>query len=1111
MFNLYKSNKTENLMDAMADILKAPLASPMTPEWIGIHSKGMRQWISVQIAEKLGISANIEFLFPRQIIERIFHHYKPFSDRPESLDESAMVWVIMKYMYTSGILSTAGPLQKYVRSDMTGKKRYQLCLKLAGLFNAYQIYRPDMLVKWQDKNHASEIKNTNEKWQASLWRRIARDKTGRDFADKATLFLSEFSPENFHMIDLPERVFLFGISGLPPLYLQIFETVSNIMDIHLFLLSPSEQYFLDMASDKYMDRLAVKHSDPMALDALYYEHTNSLLASLGTSGKCFQILLESLNYHEPLESLFQDPGQSSGTLLSWIQSDIFNLVRRGNSKREMHSEAPVPISPDDQSLMIHACHSPMRETQVVKDLLLREFESDPELSPHDVLVMLPDIEAYAPYIESVFSMENSMPFAISDRKKRSESETVEAFVKILSLKASRMEKIRVLDLLQSASIARKFSLGFDEINMISTLVEESKILWGKDKDHRKQLGLAAFKENTWKFGLNRQFMGMAMPENCRTSIQDILPCQTFEGLELAVLGKFASFLHHLFDSLEMLRREKTVSEWIKTLHDILNRMIERHSDNLSEVLFLTQSLDKLKTDASFSEFSISVSFELILPALEQILNEPLSQGSFISGHVTFCNIMPMRSIPFKTIVLMGMDESSFPRKGFHLGFDLMKNHPAMGDKNQRDENRYLFLETLLSARKNLIITYTGMSIQDNTPIPCSTVVSELMDEIDQGFLAPDQFSVHITHFLHPFDKSYFCKKTPSYFSYSRDNLFLAEKMMNSEPDEKPFISRALPSEDESKGTITLDELTAFFLNPMKAFTRNRLNVCFSEFIEETREREPFSLAGLDQYKLGRYLVENQIDNTLKTSIYSYFKDLGILPLGEKGKLEFERIFQSAIPLIDALKMRDAETMFPVVSMSAQFKKITLYTELDNISESGMVNISFGQLNSRRLLTFWLKHLALNCLDLNPGQNLQTKQTLLICRDPLKRNKTVTGVFDPIEKEKAKMYLDQMFDLYFKGLPKPLFFSCEAGYRLAKALSKNKFKLGKEAVSNAMNSSKSSWYGGKYSAGEITDRYIGLCTKNNDPFESVEKIISTGFAENAVAIFGPIIHHLRQIK
>lgn len=1097
-------------MDAMADILKTPLASPMTPEWIGIHSKGMRQWISVRIAEKLGIVANIEFLFPRQMIERIFHHYRPFSDRFESLDESAMVWAIMGYMHTNGILSTAGPLQEYVASDVTGKKLYQLCSKLAGLFHAYQIYRPEMLVKWQDENHVAKIKNINEKWQASLWRRIARNKTGCDFADKTTLFISEFSPENLHMNDLPDRVFLFGISGLPPIYLQIFETVSTIMDIHLFLLSPSAQYFLDMASDKYMDQLAVKHPDPMALDALYYEHTNPLLASFGTSGKCFQILLESLNYHEPLEGLFQDPGQSSGTLLSQIQSDILNLARRSDCTKEIQAQALVPISPDDHSLMIHACHSPMRETQVVKDLLLREFESDPELFPHDILVMLPDIEAYAPYIESVFARENSIPFAISDRKKRSESETVEAFVKILSLKDSRMEKIRVLDLLQSASIARKFGIGFDEINMISTLVAESKILWGKDKDHRKQLGLAAFKENTWKFGLNRQFMGMAMPENCRTSIQDILPCQTFEGLELAVLGKFASFLHHLFDSLEMLRKEKTVSEWIKTLYDILNRMVERHSDNLSDVLFLTQSLDKLKTDASFSEFSIPVAFELILQALEQILNEPLSQGSFISGHVTFCNIMPMRSIPFKTIVLMGMDESSFPRKGFHPGFDLMKKHPAMGDKNQRDEDRYLFLETLLSARKNLIITYTGMSIQDNTPIPCSTVVSELMDEIDQCFLAPDQFSIHTTHFLHPFDKAYFCG-TKAYFSYSRDNLLLAEKMMNAEPDEKPFISRALPSADESTETITLDALTAFFLNPMKAFARNRLNVCFSEFIEETREREPFSLAGLDQYKLGQYLVEKKIDNTLKTSIYSYFKALGILPLGEKGRLEFERIFQLAIPLMDALKIRDPETLLPVVSMSAQLKKATVYTELDNISESGMVNISFGQLNSRRLLVFWLKHLALNCLDSNSGQRLQTKQTRIICRNSRKRNKTVTGVFDPIEKEKAKMYLDQMLDLYFKGLSKPLFFSCEAGYRLAMALSKNKFKLEKEAVSTAMNNATSSWYGGKYSAGEITDRYIGLCTRKNDPFESVEKIIETGFAKNAVAVFGPIIDHLRQTK
>ncbi|MCP3873539.1 MAG: exodeoxyribonuclease V subunit gamma, partial [Desulfobacteraceae bacterium] len=309
---------------------------------------------------------------------------------------------------------------------------------------------------------------------AGLWKKLISNDPENHLAFKANAFLENFTLEKFNQDHLPKQMSLFGISALPKVFLQVFEKVSEKIDIHLFLLAPSNQFFFDIQSEKQIGKIALQETgQDTAL--LHYEMTNPLLSSLGTSGKNFYSSLELFNYHEPFEDLFEDPlttikkkGKAS-SMLTCLQSDILNLVHR---KKGTDNPA-VNIEDCDTSISIHACHSPMREVQVLKDLLLNEFEKDPELAPHDIIVMMPDIESYAPFIESVFSLEDSLPFSISDRRKRSESEALEAFLKILELKNSRWEKSQVLDLLLSESIANTFNISFDDISKIEKMVQDA--------------------------------------------------------------------------------------------------------------------------------------------------------------------------------------------------------------------------------------------------------------------------------------------------------------------------------------------------------------------------------------------------------------------------------------------------------------------------------------------------------------------------------------------------------------------------------------------------------------------------------------------------------------
>ncbi|MCP4673612.1 MAG: exodeoxyribonuclease V subunit gamma, partial [Desulfobacula sp.] len=816
MLNIVKSNKMENLMQALLAVLKCVPDNPMVPEWIGIQSRGMKQWIAAQMADNLGICANIKFLFPRQMIDQVI--YDQFNDQKESLNEDILPWYIMKLLHKSKSVSELSHLQDYIMDDETGKKQYQLSMKIAKIFDDYQVYRPSMLMEWQRKNSHAFLKDSDAQWQAWLWQSIISDYPHNHIAYKISRFIEKFDEKYNNKDCFPLRISFFGISAIPTVFLQVFEKISQIIDINLFLLTPSNQFFFDIKSDKQLGKISFDKEMPINPDQLYYEVKNPLLSSLGTAGKNFQSSLESFDYHEPLNDLFLDPLSESDTMLAYLQSDILNLVYRKHDREDL----PVKVESSDNSVSIHACHSPMREAQVLKDLLLNEFENDSDLAPHDIIVVMPDIESYAPFIESVFTLENSLPFSISDRKKRSESEPIEAFFKILSLKNSRFEQTSVLDLLISESIAQKFNISFDEIAMIENMVKDAAVLWGKDADHRKTFDLPPFAENTWFFGLQRLFMGMAMPENYDKLIKDILPGQSFEGLDLEVLGKLALFCDTLFTSLEKLAGKKNIEEWCQVLKSICNSLMDRNFQNGEDLTLLLQTIDKVKQDSHVAGFDQTISFDIIHSIIENTLDQNISQGKFLTGNIIFCNTMPMRSIPFKIVVFMGMDEKSFPGQGFRPEFDLIKKYPQPCDKVQRDEARNLFLETLLSARSKFVITYTGISIQDNSKTPCAGVVNELLDTIEQSFIFPESYLYHFFHPLHPFNREYFTK-SHDYFSFSQDNCKIAKALSKKRAAHHMFLETdAMAKLQEPVLNITIFDMICFFKNPVQWYMKEGL-------------------------------------------------------------------------------------------------------------------------------------------------------------------------------------------------------------------------------------------------------------------------------------------------
>jgi exodeoxyribonuclease V gamma subunit len=1170
LLNLVKSNRMETLIKALADVTAQVPDDPMAPEWICIQSRGMKQWISLELARIQGISAHLKFVFPKELIHWFLDRYLktagPDLGTTSRLDSDTLVWSVLAQLDTDIQTGPLALLAPYVESDGTGKKQVQLARVLASLLDDYQVYRPDMLLNWEKKGPLAHVQNPVETWQSTLWRHIAATPGIDPLPGRMDALVKAAAAGQIP--DLPHRICLFGLSAIPPLFMHFFSVLDTA--VFVFVLTPSSHFFFDIASPRQMDRMALQNrsgSDQDPVDE-HWEITNPLLASLGRSGRQFLGLLEEKHYLEPFGDLFSDPAppQAPVSMLCRLQSDILNLVYRHPDS----GHPPMAVVPDDDSICIHACHSPMREAQVLKDLLLDMFERRPDTAPHDVIVMMPDIEAYAPYIEAVFALEHPLPFSISDRRHKSESPVIEAFIKIFDLKGSRLEQSRVMDLLLCPAIAETFDIVPGDIQNLGEMVSRAGILWGLDPDHRRHLTGTGFEENTWQFGLQRLFMGMAMPSNAGVLVNGVLPCPFLEGLEARILGRFAHFCHTLFRHLAALDSRHTPDGWASVFTALVQDMIKITPSREPDICFLFQTFQDLAQGADTGGFAGKISFFAARDLVKEKLDQTISQGGFLAGGITFCNLMPMRSIPFKVVALIGMDEAAFPRKIFPKSFDLMAACPFPGDKNPRDEDRYLFLETLLSARDRLIITFTGMGIKDNAPIPCSGVVSELADVITQSFTFPPGYQWWVTHRLHPFNPVYF-DGTPDYFSYSADQCCIARSRAGrhlspapapapagkefrvpgteqpgqgtGEPEhgtgkpvgtqhlrcgieqqnsgEGPAVSGAaaqdsgagLPAAAQTDAApepdiIPVAALHRFFTHPLAMFFNTTLEMAYPVIGEPLPDREPFQVSGLARYQLGAWVLKqpSDPDRDLEADCYALARAGGLLPLGNQGRLEWGGIVRTARPIRDL-----ADNQVPATPLDP----VPVDLALSDSRVRGMVaDLYAGDTGIVRCVTDFgrinarrlLKHWITH-LALTLAVPGTPVTTRIIGQDPTGRRPGIVRELTPVGDD-ARPCLEDLVSLYRRGLARAWAFFPDTCFLLAQALAQHGFDTGESVLGAAMKKALPAWFNAHGNTGEKTDRYTAIWLKARpDPFETPDQLLASGMVDHALAVFKPLLAHL----
>lgn len=198
--------------------------------------------------------------------------------------------------------------------------------------------------------------------------------------------------------------------------------------------------------------------------------------------------------------------------------------------------------------------------------------------------------------------------------------------------------------------------------------------------------------------------------------QSVLPYDESSGLIAELVGNLASLLMQLNLWRRGLAQQRPLAEWLPVCRDLLNDFFLPDSETEAALALIEQQWLAVIDSGLEAQYGEQVPLTLLRDELAQRLDQQRISQRFLAGPVNICTLMPMRSIPFKVVCLLGMNDGVYPRTLPPLGFDLMSQKPQRGDRSRRDDDRYLFLEALMSAEQTLYISYIGRSIQTTASV-----------------------------------------------------------------------------------------------------------------------------------------------------------------------------------------------------------------------------------------------------------------------------------------------------------------------------------------------------------------------------------------------------------
>ena len=929
MIHVHASNRMEALAEWLAEDMRKHPAEPLDAERVVVPHPLLGEWLRLELATRLGVAGHLNIELPAEFAWSVMREALPELPLESAFEPAVLRWWIFDLL---GRWSSDDPVNRYL-ADGDARKRFELADRLAIAYDRCMVFR----------NRAWNAGNP-EDWHVRLWSQVTSDIPDATHWVDAVAAYGQAVGARESRSPRP-RVYLFGIATLSPSYVELLRHVGTVVDVHLFLLSPSRDFW--------------KGEHPSADADGYYAEGNELVTTWGRLARDMQALLEKA----PATAERETYGDAADTCLGAVQRYIVGRPSTGE-----HGAAPQ-VGPDD-TLQIHVCHSATREVEVLHDRLLGLFDDHPNIQPADVLVLTPNLDTYAPVIEAVFGAANRIPFNIGRQRARIGT-AISAFLDLLALAGSRYTASQMLAPLRAASVRQSFGLQEGDLGRVSEWVQRARIRWGMDAKHCTEEGVSAPTHNNWQHGLRRLLLAYAVPDE-NVLLDGVVPCTLDRwGFQAGAgdyerLGQFIHYCELASTLNDWTADERTPAAWAERLHtEVLNRFFIRapHFDPESarEIDSVSRLIDDFAQECAVGGSDLPVPFEVLRESLAHRARVDSRAIPRLADGVTVAGLATGQVFPAKVVCILGMNDGAYPRVPPPAVFGFMdrlfgENARQLGDRDVRDEDRFAFLEALLAARQCFVVSYTGRDLMEDKPIPPSVVVSELTDYLQRRF--PSDEDWEIRHPLQPFNRRYFRSGDRNLFSYAQamENAARAVERIPRPP--RRFAGELPPVAATPGEEIPLHELIRFSASPTKYFLRNRLGLYLDVYEDEVGDDEPFELDHLEAWQLKADLFERQQNGS--AGGHGLVAATGQLPPENLGRIQYRETERDVAEIVAALAPYKDHSEEVAVDVSIDGLRIVGAVGQFHEDKARFLWQRIGDVREKDKVEAWLLLLALTC-------------------------------------------------------------------------------------------------------------------------------------------------------
>lgn len=908
---VHRGASTEVLAGGLAELLADPLPDPFAEEVVAVPTRGVERWLAQRLSHRLGaaggddgVCAGVRFLDPHSLVALVLG-----VDRDDPWHPAQLAWAVLGAVdaglgepWAATLSTHLGYGEPGVEGELRRGRRYAVARRLAGLFADYAAQRPAMLTDWREGGSGDGLGGQLDDdlvWQAELWRRVVRVVGGEapdERRDRVVSLLRGQGPEALGPLGagsrhgelvLPGRLSLFGHTRIARSEVEVLDALGEHLDVHLWL---------PQASPAAWERLAplvaagpVPRSDDQS--GLAVEHP--LLASLGRDARELQ---RTLALARGEEKVVAAPGgdPSEPSLLRLLQADLAADHDPTPADRETRQRPAT-----DRSVQVHACHGQARQVDVLRDVLARLLDEDPTLEPRDVLVMCPDIEAYAPLVHAGFGLgevvrdepahpAHGLRVRLADRAPVQTNPLLALATRLVELAGGRVTAGEVLDLARSAPVSHRFGLDDDDLERLGDWASATAVRWGLDAEHRAAYQLPHLGQNTWGSAVDRILVGAVVDGEDTDHLGRTLALDDLDSADLDLAGRLAELVDRLVRTLRGLQDADTVDEWVEVLREGVLGLAGTAYRDAWQVTQLQRELDRLKAAATRDGRP-----SLSLPDVHALLAEQgagrATRANFRTGTLTVCTMVPMRSVPHRVVALVGLDDGVFPRSTTPDGDDALARRPVTGERDLRAEDRQLLLDAVMSAGDSLVLTYTGFDEHTGQERPPAVPLGELLDAVRRTASGEGVDRVLTRHPLQPFDPRNLGAAGPGRepllpdddpFSYDPAALLGGRGATAARTDPPTVAGHELGP--APAGDVDLDDLLRFFDNPSRAFLRGRLGLILPEVPEPAGEGIPVELDPLEDWAIGDRLLRSVLAGADPVAAFDAEHWRGELPPHELG-------------------------------------------------------------------------------------------------------------------------------------------------------------------------------------------------------------------------------------